>query len=257
MSERILVFGDLHAGAIPGLTPPGYWRKDLEPLQKILWDFFVSVRKTRGPFDGALLTGDLIDGPGVKGDTVGHLTTKIDTQAEIAAEAIAEMKVKPSRILSAYGTPVHVSGSFDYENLVMEKLGAPAPRDMVYLQHRGLHIGVRHVAGTSSIPYGQGTPMLRDTVADQLEALNSGQEACDLILNGHAHYSAEAKIGNRAGIIVPCLKYPVSVYGRKLRSTYYHMGMGILVIDGQRSWTFEPILLDAKIVKRRDWVCLK
>lgn len=250
---KILVFNDLHCGSKVGLTPPSLFRKDLAFQQEPLFDFWQYVLKKYGPFDAAIGNGDLVDGEGKK-DTIGQLTTDTEEQAIMSAELIKMIPVDREKIALTYGTPFHTAGTYSYENTVSRDLGIPDPVDTLLLKVDGVKIRARHQMGRSNIPYGQGTPALKELVREGLEALLEGDERADIVLGAHVHYAFDATLSNLGTVaVVPCMQMPGSVFGRKMASQYYDVGIGIIETDHGR-FRYEPIRMDLKIVRKRSWV---
>ncbi|MFA5376849.1 MAG: hypothetical protein WC455_13955 [Dehalococcoidia bacterium] len=248
---RGLIWGDGHTGAKAGITPPRRWNDDFRKTQELLWTETRRMIRTLGPLDFDIYVGDGVDGDG-KRDSIGLLETDTKVQAELAAEVLSIPKIPRGCRYYEYGTPYHTVGSYSYEEPIAEKIGADIA-DGHLLRIGGVRINARHPVGRSDIPYGQGTPTYKEAVRDQLEAILSGTESADLILRGHAHYSTRMDIGYKTAIIVPCLEWPETVFGRKCKAIYYHMGIGELIIRRPDDWEYRPHLLPFKIVRRREW----
>lgn len=249
---KILVFNDLHCGSELGLTPPSCFREDLRFQQEPLFEFWKFILGKHGPFDAAIGNGDLVDGEGKK-DTTNQLTTNTEKQAIMAAELIEMIPVPRDKIALTYGTPFHTAGTYSYENTVADKLGIPNPADTLFLEIDGVRIRARHVMGRSSIPYGQGTPALKELVREGIEALLEDDERADIVLGAHVHYAFDATLSALGTVaVVPCLQMPGSVFGRRMASSYYDVGVGIIETDHGR-FRYEPIRMDLKIVRKRSW----
>jgi hypothetical protein len=248
---KALIWGDKHTGANSGLTPPRRWCDDYRETQTRLWEFARGLLREAGPFDLEIDLGDAVDGQGRR-DSIGQLVMDTKIQAELAAECSHLVRIPCGCRYLDYGTPYHTVGSYSYEEAVAEKTGADI-RDGHLLRIGGVRVNTRHTQGRSEIPYGQGTPLYKEAVRDQLDAVLSHTEEADLVLRGHDHYSARMDIGEKSAIAVPCLQWPDSVFGRKCKAQYYHIGIGVLTVRRPDDWEYRPLLMALKIVRRREW----
>jgi hypothetical protein len=248
---RGLIWGDGHTGAKAGITPPRRWDDDLRKFQALLWNEARRLIKALGKLDFDIYLGDGVDGMGKK-DSIGLLETDTLKQADMAVEVLEIPAVPHGNRFYEYGTPYHTVGSYSFEDPIAEAIGADIA-DGHLLRIGGVRINSRHTQGRSDYPYGQGTPLYKEAVRDQLDAILSETKAADLILRGHNHYSASMTVGYRTATAVPCLEWPESIFGRKCKAAYYHMGIGELVIRRPDDWEYRPHLLEVKIVRKREW----
>ena len=249
---KILVCNDFHCGHKLGLTPPRWFREDLRFEQEPLYEFWAGMLEKHGPFDAAIINGDMVDGEGKK-DTIGHLTTDTEEQAEMAAELIKMIPVPRDHIALTYGTPFHTAGTYSYENTVAKALGLQNPVDTFFGIIDGVRIRARHQMGRSGIPYGQGLPALKELVREGIEALLEDDERADIVLGAHVHYKFNATLSSLGTVaVVPCLQMPGSVFGRRMASFYYDVGFGFIETDHGR-FRYEPVEMDLKVVRKRRW----
>jgi hypothetical protein len=248
---RGLIWGDGHTGAIAGITPPRRHSDDFRKTQTLLWNETRRMIRELGRVDFDIYVGDGVDGGGKK-DSIGQLEVDTLVQAELATEVLSIPKIPRGNRFFDYGTPYHTVGSYSYEEPIAKAIGADIA-DGHLLRIGGVRINDRHTVGRSEIPYGQGTPLYKEAVRDQLEAILSETEAADLVFRGHDHYSVRMTIGDRTAIIVPCLEWPETIFGRKCKAFYYHMGIGELIIRRPDDWEYRPHLLPFKVVRRREW----
>ena len=251
--RKVLFIGDLHAGSDFGVAKEKWWIPRSEKYQRPLCEFLGKALEQIGEVDAVFHMGDEIDGEGVK-DSHEHITIDIDEQTDIAAEILSDIKCKKENQYMVYGTPVHTAGSFSYENMVCDKLGIKRPKDTQLIDLFGMvKVNARHFVGSTGHPYTAGTPTFREKVADSLNAALAESESADVCVRGHAHYAVDMRIGNQQSIIIPCLQMKGSVYGRKLSRQYYHVGIGYMEIYGYKDWMYKPILMEQKIVNRREF----
>jgi hypothetical protein len=248
---RGLLWGDGHTGAKAGITSPRRWNEDFRKTQSLLWRETVRLIRELGRLDSDFYLGDAVDGVGAK-DSIGLLEHDTKVQAELAAELLPIPKIPRGNRFFDYGTPYHTVGSYSFEEPVAEAIGAHIA-DGHLERIDGVRLNTRHTVGRSDIPYGQGTPLYKEAVRDQIEAILFSTDAADLIVRGHGHYSLRMTIGDRTGVIVPCLEWPETVFGRKCKAMYYHMVVGELIILRRDDWEYRLHLLPIEIVRRRRW----
>jgi len=252
---RVLLTGDWHCGDKAGLTPPSQWKAagKVAKLSKQLWEWYEATIKEYGPYDMAFFMGDMVEGVNSK-NTIELYETDTEKQAEIAAECASIIPCKKENMRSVKGTPFHTAGTSDYENHFADALGIPRPKSTQRINVKDLvRVNLRHTAGRSGIPYGQGTPTLKELINEMLSAIRQGDAPADIVIRGHTHISISVRLESRESISVPCLKYPDSVFGRKLQESQYDMGIGILDIYGKQDWVYRPILIPLKVSQPREW----
>jgi hypothetical protein len=137
-----------------------------------LWDWYASEVKKVGPVDVLVVNGDAVDGDGSK-DTIDHITTDMEDQADIAEKSIRQIKAK--KIYMTYGTPFHVAGTMKYENMIAKSLGCEIA-DTIYLNVNGTRFSFRHATGNAGTPYTQGTQTYKEAVRDLVTAIETEQE---------------------------------------------------------------------------------
>lgn len=217
---KCAIISDTHCGHRAGLTHPDFITPGLHTALRPLWDWFEGEFNDLGLLDLVIANGDLVEGPGKK-DNRGILTTDTEEQADMCLKALSVVKTKRWRL--TYGTPYHVSGSYDYENRVSEALDGKI-REEQFLDLYGLKVSARHVVGSGSTPYTQPTLLYKEVTRDLIQANSAGAPRSDLIIRSHVHYSLVVEMEQTA-VITPALKLPgKEAFGRKLRPWYYHVG---------------------------------
>jgi len=252
---RILLTGDWHCGDKAGLTPPSQWKAcgKHRVLAEKLWKWFESTITEYGPYDMAIFTADMVEGVNSK-NTIELYTADTEEQAEIAAECAEIIPCKKENMRCVKGTPFHTAGTCDFENHFCDTLGIDRPKSTLRINIKDLvRLNVRHTAGRSSIPYGQGTPTLKELINEMISAVRQGDTPADIVIRGHTHLSLSVRLESHESISVPCLKYPDSVFGRKLQEGQYDMGIGILDIYGEKDWVYRPILIPLQVATPREW----
>jgi len=248
---KIAVLGDIHCGDKAGLTPPSRIFND---AQQKLWDWYSEQITSFGEFDYTILTGDITEGANNK-NTIELYETDTDIQGELAAECLSVLPCKKENIYCVYGTPFHTAGTYSYENNFAREFGIRKPETTLRLNIQDLvRINARHTVGRSSIPYGQGTPTYKEMVNEILNAAMQEDESADICIRGHAHYSVSMRVRDHESIVAPCLKYPGSVFGRKLPESQYDMGFGVLYIYGKKDWRYVPVHMPLQLSQKREWI---
>lgn len=246
----------MHCGDNAGLTPPSQIKPGslFRPMQEKLWAWYVEQLSEYDSFDYCILMGDMTEGQNNK-NTIELYETDTERQAEIAAECCEPIPCKKENFFTVYGTPFHTAGTYSYENHFCDYFGIARPQTVQRLNISGLvRLNVRHTVGRSSIPYGQGTPTYKEMVNEIINAALQEDDSADICLRGHAHYSISMRVRDRESIVVPCLKYPGSVFGRRLPESQYDMGFGVLEIYGFKDWRYIPIHMPLQLSSRREWI---
>ncbi len=247
---RLLFLADLHCGNLLGLTPPKWQSEATSTLTRPVWDWYAATLKEIGPVDVLVVNGDAVDGDGHR-ETLGQLTTDTKEQAEMAAECLG--LVKAGRRYMTHGTPYHVVGSCDFEELVAEYVGAQI-QDTLLLDANGLRMNVRHVAGRSDIPYGQGTQIAKESVRDLIQAMQEEREPADWTVRAHVHYWIKVEFDGKLAVSLPCLQVPDSIFGRRCRAMYYTLGMALAEVDEKGRGSIELVKMPLRFVRKREYI---
>ena len=251
---KVLIIGDTHCGDKAGLTPPSRIASGPQSrLQKALWDWFAREVPGHGPYDMTIFTGDMTEGQNTK-NTIELYETDTEVQAELAAECMGVIDCPRDSMYTVYGTPFHTAGSYSFENHFTDCMGISRPKTIQRINIGGLvRVNVKHTVGRSSIPYGQGTPTYKEMVNELINAEMHDDESADIVIRGHAHYSIGMRVRDREAIVIPCMKYPAGIFGRKMPEGQYDMGFGVLEVYGKKDWKYTPIHLPLALSSRREW----
>jgi len=254
--KKILFLSDFHCGNIAGIAPPGYRCDAVRSIQEIFYDWFIKNLRANGPYDGLFVMGDMVDGEGKKG-TLDTFETNISRQQEAAAAVIREAGVPPAYIWMVRGTPFHTNGVLEYEDRVAELIGC----DIKNVQKRtieGWNVHGKHVGGRSDIPYGQGTPLLKELDRLESEAFRESKEAPDVIERGHVHYDMQVRKHRRQALNCPCLELPLDgANSRRYSSWEYDVGFHVGYFEEDRLPFIDPIIMPLKLIKDEGYQCVK
>jgi len=265
----ILCLGDTHCGSAAGLTPPHYQyalkpdedepdraviaaRQLFARVQRVLWDGYFEFVRELGPFDLAVGGADLTDGS--RFETIQHITTDSELQANIAAEALSVVRFRGAPEWHfTYGTPAHSVNGWNHEHLVADLLGGPIS-DTVKLELNGLKMQWRHHQGRSDIPTGQGAQLSKEVVRDILRSAIYQYPAADVICRWHTHYWYHLGFAEKEAFSFPSLEVPISIYGRKLRTLFYDMGVVKLRVSKGGILDYQKRLIPLRLVLDEEYI---
>ncbi len=233
------VMSDLHSGSVYGITPPDYWKASkYRASQEETWDQFVRLSRKWGRPDVLLLNGDAIEGNQSRQGGAELITPDRSVQCDMALEAVEVWR--PKRVYASYGTPYHVGEKAeDFERGIIERLndrGIPAEVEgHLYLNIEGMVFDVRHKIGTSVIPHGRATSLLREMMWSLLKEANETGPEVDVIIRSHAHYHIYLEVPGKKGLkhafITPGLQLARGRFGARECTGEVHWGMIRLHVD--------------------------
>lgn len=242
--SKLLLLSDTHCGSRVGLTHPDYWSPEKTPfgkLQRETWSWFIAVVRSIGPVDAVAFNGDGIDGSGVRSGGTEQITTDRIVQAGMFAECLNVLK--PKKIILTRGTAYHTGDAEDFEDLVTKseclKTATKflAMEDHAFFTFGGVTFSMKHHIGTSGIPHGRATALLREGVWNAMLAEIEQEPRADVLVRSHAHYFMHVDDGNRLGFILPALQSRGTKYG--LRRCSGATAFGLVEMDcerGVKSW---------------------
>ncbi len=256
--RKILFLSDPHCGNDAGLAPPtdDFLSPNTRDIQLQFANWFFPALKEYGPYDGVMALGDLVDGEGKKG-TMDTYLTKIDRQADCAAEILTITGVDSDHIWIVRGTPFHTAGILEYEDLVANKLGCTC-ENVQKKCIEGWNVHGKHVLGRSDLPYGQGTPLMKELNRLENEAFREDKDAPDVIARGHVHYDSLVKKHNRQAFACPALELPLDgTNSRRYSSAEYDVGFVVGYFEkGARIPQFESVIMPLRLIKEGDYECV-
>jgi hypothetical protein len=131
----------------------------------------------------------------------------------MAVEAIDQWHAK--QIFMTYGTKYHTGEQAeDFEYPIAARVGATI-EGRLYLTIEGVTFDVRHKIGTSSVPQGRATALLKAMMWDLIEEANGTGPKVDVIIRSHAHYYSEVRTPDKIAIITPGLQLKRGRYGSR------------------------------------------
>lgn len=252
---RVLLAGDLHCGHLAGLTPPAYRINPDSPtqrrfydLQKETWEWYIQQIQGLRPFTHAVWNGDLIEGKGPRSGSTELITADRNLQCDMAVEAIGVVGAKTNVVV--YGTPSHVGDQEDFEYNIAKELDAVL-LDNDLLEIGGVVMNIRHKIGSSSVPYGAATPLLRDALWSDLWSALEDNPKTDLVVRSHVHTFVYTNDGFRQAIILPALMGAASKYGTRQCSKVVHYGFAYADIYADGSFNVNPVIYSPESQRRQ------
>jgi len=253
--RKILFLADLHCGNIAGIAPPGYRSDAVREIQETFWNWYVKELAANAPYDGIFVMGDVVDGEGKKG-TLDTFETNIQRQAEAAALVIQEAHVDPEHIWMVRGTPFHTNGVLEYEDITAKILGCSI-KNVQKREIEGWKVHGKHVANRSDIPYGQGTPLLKELDRMEGEAFKESKDAPDVVARGHVHYETLVRKHFRQVFTCPSLELPLDgANSRRYSSAEYDVGFEVGHFERDRLPFIESIIMPLNLVKDGGYECV-
>lgn len=234
--KRILLTADWHCGHRAALcTPTWFQRIENERLGKFgriqsdLWSLFsrmVTQIKAQHPIDHLIVNADIIDGNQKITSGAEAITTDRNLQTEIAKEII-EFINPTDKIFFTVGSPYHTGKSEDWEEVLADKVGAII-KDEHYIDVMGKLLHIKHDIAGTSVPYGKLTPLVKQSILEDLKSIKYNDRQVDMVIRSHVHFFAEFRLGNKRGIITPCFQLKSKFGTKKCDGT---IDIGMVVID--------------------------
>ena len=248
-SKRLVAISDLHCGHVSCLTPPEFDSSEslgseaLESQRKqrrFIWDWFDKQVKGLGKVDVLIVNGDAVDGKGPASGGTEQLYMSYEDQADMAAIIISKFG-KPSVNMS-FGTGYHTGTDQDWESILARQIGAEKIGDEDNINVNGLVINYKHHLGTSQVPYGRATAVLRDKFWKDIWALRGEYPKVDVVIRSHVHYHQYVGGPDFLAMTIPALQGYGSKYARRL-SGVVDIGFVVFDITSKGLYSWDPHIL--------------
>ncbi len=249
--KRLAVISDLHCGSRSGLTPPAWqWREDTiyhdrkkyAEMQRRVWEWYTAEMAALGPIDCLVVNGDAIDGKGERSGGTELLEADRHEQAIMAAECIAQARAR--QIVIVRGTPYHTGREEDFETVLAEICGAGKVGDHEWIDCEGVIFDFKHKVGSSTIPHGRITPLLKAQLWNALWAEKGLQPRSDVLVRSHVHYFIESTDDSRQVMATPALQGWTKYGGKECEGT---TTMGFVRFDCDKGgYTWKTHILNMK-----------
>lgn len=242
--RRVVILSDLHSGHHAGLTSPIWWTPESAPgvlgvfakQQRAMWRWYHDTIAALQPIDTIIINGDAIDGRGSRSGGTELITTDLQAQCQIAADAIKVANAKNIRITA--GTPYHVSPEGeDWEDVLAKLVNAHPVKGHLFLDVEGVIFDVKHKVGASGIPHGRHTAVSKERLWNLLWHERDGAPKSDIIIRSHVHYHEFSGNPTHLAMTTPALQGYGSKYGERQCSGVVDIGfVHFDVDDGAYSW---------------------
>lgn len=242
--------GDLHCGALTGLTPSSWFisqkrDKKIARLQRQMWNNYTQMLKEIGNVDFLIVNGDAIDGHGKRSSGSQLMTTDLLQQVDIAVECLSEVKFK--KCFFTHGTPYHTSnqGGQDFEKLIADRLGGKI-YDELRLDVDGVIFDIKHHIGSSSMPTARFNSMAKTRLWDVLCSDKDDRQKADVYVRSHVHYYTYCGESDWMALTLPALQAPQTKYGARRCQGYTDWGFVCFYVQDKRlsGWETKIISLE-------------
>lgn len=231
--KTVVIISDLHCGSTYGITPPDEWKSPNKEIQEEAWNEYCRIANMWNSPDILIVNGDAIEGNQSRQGGAELLTPDRTVQGDMAVTAISKLRAKNT--FMTYGTPYHVGEKAeDFERGIAKDLKAKI-EGRLYLNVEGVILDVRHKIGTSAVPHGRATAILREMMWALIKEANETGPHVDVIVRSHAHYNISINVPGkkdmRRAIITPGLQLARGRFGSRECSGETHWGAIRLTVD--------------------------
>jgi hypothetical protein len=241
--KRVVAIADMHCGHRSGLTPPDYQTKitgeKYYHLQRETWNWYKAAVESLHPVDVLIVNGDAIDGRGERSGGSEIITGSPKKQCEIARDCILPWKAE--NIVMTRGTPYHVSSKdgIDWEDELGGMVGAAKIGDHEWISVNNVVLDCKHKIGSSTIPHGRATPIIRDVVWNWIwSEIEDQQVRGDIFLRSHVHYHIAITDPHYLAMTTPALQAAATKYGARQCSGTVHFGLVWFDIEDDGTYTW-------------------
>ena len=262
--RRILAVSDFHCGHRSGLTPTAYQQRPVGKsstkrnkwyeMQRENWRAFKRLLKKYEPFDMMFHLGDAIDGTGGRSGGTELITSSLEDQVDIAAEACNAVRHhanKGFKIYSVFGTPYHTASGDgdDWDSVLADKAGFESIGSHEWVDVNGCVFDLKHKVGSSSIPHGRHTAMAKEKLWNKL--WGDGQPQANVVLRGHVHYHSYCGGPGWIAMTLPALQGAGTKFGARQCSGTVDWGITIFDVDsnGRFEWTCDTVQFEQQVAK--------
>lgn len=186
------------------------------------------ARKWRNP-DILYIGGDCIDGREDKQGGAELITNDRNVQSNMAVRCIQEWGAR--QVLMTYGTGYHVSSQAeDFEYNICNRVKGVIEGRLLF-KVEGMTIDARHKIGSSSVPHGRATALLREMMWNLIKSVDHEEAKADIIIRSHVHYHIWIEQPGRVMFTTPALQLSRGRYGSRECTGETHWGAIRLTIN--------------------------
>ncbi len=213
-------------------------RPPYKKLQEEGWKEYSRIARQWHAPDILIVNADCIEGNQSRQGGAELLTPDRTVQCDMAYQALKIWDAK--KIYMTYGTAYHVGEKAeDFERTIAERLGATI-EGRLYLDIEGVIFDIRHKIGTSNVPHGRATAVLRELSWALLKEARETGPHVDVVIRSHAHYYLAVKEYGRRAIVTPGLQLARGRFGSRECSgevdwgaLYFEVDKGNIVKEGE------------------------
>lgn len=185
------------------------------------------IRKWHAP-DILVVNGDAIEGRQDKQGGAELITNDRNVQSDMAVEAIRLWHAK--KIFMTYGSAYHTGSAEDFEYNIAKELKAKIEGHL-FLEIGGMTFDIRHKVGSSSIPHGRATSLMREMAWNLIRYAEEDEPKASVIVRSHVHYHVWVEQPGRVMFTTPALQLSRGRYGSRECSGETHWGAIRLIVD--------------------------
>jgi hypothetical protein len=228
--KTVVIVSDLHCGSTYGITPPSEFKSSHNrDIQEEAWNEYVRMTQQWARPDVLICNGDAIEGNQSLQGGAELITPDRSVQCDMAITALEAWQAR--KIFMTYGTAYHVGkDAEDFERGIATALGAEIEGHL-YLRVEGLTFDIRHKVGTSAVPHGRATALLREMLWALVKEAGDTGPKVDVVIRSHAHYSIVVKQPGKLAVITPGLQLARGRFGARECTGEIHWGAVRLTVD--------------------------
>jgi len=183
------------------------------PYQKEAWQSYITMTCDWQEPDILICNGDLIEGRQSKQGGAELITNDRNVQGDMATICLKRWNAK--KIFIAYGSKYHVGDQAeDFEYTIAQKIGATIG-GRLFIDIEGFMLDCRHKLGTSRIPHGRATALLKAMMWNLVKSGLDAEPKVNMIIRSHAHYYMWIEQAGRAMMITPSLQLARGRFGSR------------------------------------------
>jgi hypothetical protein len=248
-TKKVVAIGDPHSGNRVGLTSPTYQKilkgDKYDVIRQEIWEGYTTMIDKQKPIDILIVNGDCIDGCGYRQGGVDLVEPDRHRQCDMASEAI--LYAEADTIMMTKGTFYHTGAREDYEDIIAKEVHALKISAEETFLVNSTCFNVKHHIGSSSIPHGRATPVLRERLNNILWAEKGLYPKANIIIRSHVHYFVYAGADTYLVMTLPALSGLGSRYGARIPSATVDFGIVYFDIEEDNySWGWDIVLGEAQ-----------
>ena len=98
------------------------------------------------------------------------------------------------------------------------------------------------------------TQVYKEVVRMLMDDINSSTVQANVIIRSHAHQYWSVRSASKIGIVTPCLQFPDSIFGNKMRGWYYTMGLLSFKVTDSGEFSYKDHLIKLTDIKPKGYI---